>query len=66
LESINSITFAPGEVSKTIAIPLVNDRAAERDETFTLQVSMEGSSESTTATCTIVNDDGGRGRAVRH
>jgi hypothetical protein len=63
---LNSITFAPGEVSKTIAIPLVNDRAAERDETFTLQVSIEGSSEPTTATCTILNDDGGRGRAVRH
>lgn len=65
--SINSITFAPGEVSKTIAIPLVNDRAAERDETFRLRVLVEEApDQQITAICTIVNDDGGRGRAVRH
>jgi hypothetical protein len=62
--SLNTVTFAPGEVSKTITIPLMNDHAAERDETFRLRVSIEGSSEpGTMATCTIVNDDGGRGRA---
>lgn len=33
-----SLTFQPGESVQTVAVPLLNDAGAERDETFSLQI----------------------------
>ena len=33
------LVFAPGETSKTISVPVVNDTVVEPDETFTLTLS---------------------------
>lgn len=55
-----SVLFAAGELTKTVEVPLVNDRSKEADETFTLRA---GAAE---AVCTIVNRDAaGRSRSVR-
>ncbi|OYW60632.1 MAG: hypothetical protein B7Z30_03865 [Rhizobiales bacterium 12-68-15] len=54
-----TLTFAPGETSKTIHVDILGDTVAEANETFT--VSLSGPSGATiadgTATGTIVNDD---------
>ena len=57
--SSGSLTFAPGETSKTIAVPVVGDAVMEPDEVFSL-----GLSNASNATIgdpqgigTIVNDD---------
>jgi hypothetical protein len=64
--TLNSVVFAPGEVAKTISIPIVNDRVAEPNESFYLRVFIGGADPQAIATCTILNDDRGRTRAVRH
>src|SRR5206468_3128570 len=33
-----TLTFAPGEISKTISVPIVGDRLAEPNETFSLNL----------------------------
>jgi hypothetical protein len=57
------VVFAPGDVSKTLDIPVVGDLTVEGDETFT--VTLTGSTGSTVgdgvATGTILNDDGNPG-----
>ena len=57
--SSGDVTFAPGETSMTIAVPIMADDRYEGEETFT--VTLSGSSNSTladaTATGTITDDD---------
>ena len=54
-----SLTFNPGETTKTVAIAITGDTDVENDETFTVSLSnASGASIGTgTATVTIVNDD---------
>ncbi|NCT70124.1 MAG: hypothetical protein GXC75_04215 [Xanthomonadaceae bacterium] len=54
-----SLTFAPGETSKTIDVPVIGDTLFELDEAFLLKIFyLEGSVFTTKqATGTIVNDD---------
>ena len=40
----DTLTFAPGETEKTVEVPLLEDRAAEGDETLTLRLSNARSS----------------------
>lgn len=55
-----SLTFAPGELVKTVSVPILGDRVGETDETFHLRLT--NASRGTTirtpqATCTIANDE---------
>lgn len=52
-----TLTFAPGETSKVINVPIFGDRRNESDETFTLVLSNPGGAPLVTATGTIANDD---------
>ena len=54
-----SLTFAPGETSKTVAVPIVGDTAVETDEAFTLTLSSPVNARlvRAIATATLVNDD---------
>jgi hypothetical protein len=54
-----NLVFAPGETSKTIGVPVVNDTAVEPDETFTLTLSSPLNAKLGTAQAigTIENDD---------
>jgi Calx-beta domain/RTX calcium-binding nonapeptide repeat (4 copies) len=54
-----TLVFAPGETTKTIAVPVVGDTAVEPDETFTLTLSSPANATlgTATATGTITNDD---------
>ncbi len=60
IESMGSVTFAPGETVQTVRIPVVGDNRAELDETFTVTLSNPVNAILTraTATGTITNDDG--------
>jgi hypothetical protein len=55
----NTLSFAPGEISKTISVPIAGDTLAEGNETFTLNLS--NPTNATTADSqgvgTIVNND---------
>jgi hypothetical protein len=53
------LTFAPGETSKTLQIPIVGDTTRELDETFRVNFSspVNATLPVTSATVTIVNDD---------
>jgi Calx-beta domain len=55
-----TLTFAPGERSKSVTVTVVGDAAPEADESFTLALlSPSNASLATpTATATITNDDG--------
>ncbi|MBI1314468.1 hypothetical protein GC176_24510 [bacterium] len=37
--SVSSLSFAPGEVTKFVTVPVFGDESAESDETFNLQIS---------------------------
>ena len=54
-----TLVFAPGETSKTLAVPIVGDIAGEPDETFTLTLSQPVNAVlgQATATGTITGDD---------
>jgi hypothetical protein len=54
-----TVTFAPGQKSKSVAVDVVGDLAIEQDETFTVTLSnpLNASIASGTATGTIRNDD---------
>ncbi|PZU07238.1 Calx-beta domain-containing protein [Sphingomonas sp.] len=54
-----SVTFADGEVSKTIVLPIADDTVFEPDETYTLTLTgtTAGTLGAGTATGTILNDD---------
>lgn len=56
------VTFNPGEVSKTITVPVVGDVLVEQNETFLVQLSNVSNNATlsptqSTATVTIVEDD---------
>jgi len=59
-----TVTFQPGETSKTVSVPLSGDTAIEPDETFTVTLSNPSGPSGgiaigrATATGTILNDDG--------
>jgi hypothetical protein len=58
--TLDTLTFAPGETSKTFAIPIIDDSYAEGDETFQIALSNPvGASlgSPTTATVTINDND---------
>ena len=63
LTASGSITFSPGQTSKTITLTVVGDGDIEEDETFFLN--LLSASNATIADSqgigTIVNDDGGKG-----
>ncbi len=54
------VSFAPGETSQTISIPIIGDTAPEANETFTVTLSnpVNGSIGDGSGTGTITNDDG--------
>lgn len=53
------LTFAPGQTSKTISVPILGDTAVEADETFTVTLSSPVNAVlgRATATATLANDD---------
>ena len=55
-----TLTFAPGEASKTIPVPTVEDTAQEQTETFTVTLSSPSGAtiQDGSATGTITDDDG--------
>ncbi len=61
---VGTVQFAPGEASKTLTIPIVDDAFDEIDETFTISINNGiGTSigAQTTASVTIVDNDSGNG-----
>jgi Ca2+-binding RTX toxin-like protein len=57
-----SVTFTPGQTSKTISVPVTSDSADEPDETFDVTVTLPATSNASllgpsTATATITDDD---------
>jgi Calx-beta domain/Peptidase_C39 like family len=55
-----TLTFAPGDTSKTISVPITNDSSVEGDETFTVTLSSPTNAtlgSTTTHIYTILNDD---------
>lgn len=64
------VTFAPGETSLEVVVPVRADRVDENDETFELLLTSPMGVElaNDRAVCTIVDDDmpAGRRRTVRH
>jgi len=54
-----TLTFAPGETTRTISVPIVRDRVAELTEAFTLQLSVVSGATLTrpSVTGTILDDD---------
>ncbi len=59
-----TLTFAPGETTQTISVPILEDSLDEQDETFTVTLSnpvnaaFPGAAVSLTATGIITDDDG--------
>jgi endoglucanase len=56
-----TLTFAPGETKKTVAVKVAGDALQESSETFQIALSSPSGATllKTSATATIVNDDGG-------
>jgi hypothetical protein len=54
-----TLTFQPGQTSRTIAVPIKGDRKRELNETFSVQLSnpMSATINDAVATATILNDD---------
>jgi chitinase len=54
-----TVTFQPGQTSKTVSVSIVGDTAGENDETFTVTLSnpTNATIADAQATCTIVDDD---------
>ncbi len=54
------VSFAPGETSQTVSIPIIGDTAPENNETFTVTLTAPTNATlgDDTATGTITNDDG--------
>ena len=54
-----SITFQPGQTSRTISVSIKGDRKREADETFSVQLSnaVGATIDDGFATVTILNDD---------
>ena len=58
-EANAALTFAPGETSKTVRVPIIDDDLDEEDETFTVMLSDSSGATVATdaATGTITDDD---------
>jgi hypothetical protein len=54
-----TMTFQPGQTSRTISVSIKGDRKREADETFSVQLSnaVGATIEDGSATVTILNDD---------
>jgi len=54
-----TLTFAPGETTKVIEVPILGDTAAETAESFSIDLSapVNGQIQDGTATVTLTNDD---------
>ena len=54
-----TVTFAAGETSKSVSVPVIGDTVIESDETFTFNISAPTSAtiDRGQRVCTIVNDD---------
>ena len=53
-----TLTFAPGETSKTVTVPILDDALYENNETFTLVLSSPvNATVASNGTATITNDD---------
>jgi Calx-beta domain-containing protein len=54
------LTFAPGETSKTVSVPVIGDTVFEQNETFTLELrNVSGANViNGVGTCTIVENEG--------
>ncbi|HET8775603.1 MAG TPA: Calx-beta domain-containing protein, partial [Thermoanaerobaculia bacterium] len=65
-----TVTFPPGQLTRTIAIPIAGDTQHEETETFTLVLSKGNGAviPDLDATCTISDDDPARTRrrSARH
>ena len=60
-----TLTFAPGEDAKTIAVPTLEDETDEENETFTLDLSNpDGATIQDGAATGTINDGRARGRAI--
>ena len=61
-----TLTFAPGETAKAVAVSVVGDRAVEQDETFTVMLTspVNAPIARDLATGTITNDDTGQPATV--
>jgi hypothetical protein len=57
LETSGSLTFAPGETTKTITVTIIGDREPEDHETFDVRLTDEFFDELAIGTGTIINDD---------
>ena len=59
LKMTGTLTFQPGERSKTVAVAFKGDRQREPDETFTVQLSnaVGATLGRSVGTATILNDD---------
>jgi PKD repeat protein len=58
--SSGTLTFLPGETSKTVSVPLAGDRVIEPNETFSVQLTALSNvtlASNSTGTVTITNDD---------
>ncbi len=61
IETSGTAIFAPGETTKTIKIPIINDTLAENDEIFAFVIDQpEGAGLGTTRTVNITIDDDDR------
>ena len=61
---VTTLTFAPGETSKTIGISIINDAYKEGDETFTVSLTSPSAASlgtQATASVTIIDNDGATG-----
>ena len=62
-ETRGTLTLEPGATSGVVSVPVVNDKAAERDETFTLTLSnptnaaLPGGADSVSATGEIIDNE---------
>ena len=59
LQTLGKLTFASGETSKSILIPIVDDVFTEGAETFTVTLSNANGATLGTATATVTINDGG-------
>ena len=57
LRTLGTLTFAPGETSKTILVPIIDDSFAEGPESFTLTLSNVTGATLGTSTATITIND---------
>ncbi|HEY6807070.1 MAG TPA: PA domain-containing protein [Pyrinomonadaceae bacterium] len=63
VQTLGTLTFAAGETSKTILIPIIDDVFAEGNETFTLTLTnaVGATLGTSTSTLTIIENDGSTG-----